>query len=592
MKDSDIIRVAFYTRVSTPEQWSKGFWLDFQINDLNDLIQYRKSQTPQWITNKKWHYEDDGFSGWDLKRPGYKQMMEDAKAWKFDMIAVWKIDRMSRNLSHLLKSFEDLKSYGVGFYSVKENIDFSWPIWKLTFHIFGALAEFEREVIKTRTTEWKIASAKSWNFVKASAPYWYIKEKNESGKGSKLKIIQKEAKIVRKIFERFVYDDWNYSQIADELNKLKIKKWEGAMRKNITYTAWYDTTVKNVITETVYMWETHYTTKKEWEEYDILISTPQIISRQLFELAQSKAKEVEEKWQGGKKKFLLSGKIYDAMEFTERGTMRKFIGVARTKWGHSYRRDGFIDKNKKKVANKEFPWKPLDDFVWDIILEFINKPVEFYKIYKKQTTILRSADKLREEKQILLTRIEEELVKQENIDRKEIDWRLSEEKADKYMQESIEAIKNNQKRIDEIDEKIENILNMELSKSVLEKISKEFIWRITGLNDEQKRRIADILVDRVLVSEDEDGNTVVDVVFRFNGKWQNWWGTPLEPKDESDNNKSPDDGTQFCDNGATDRDRTCDLTLRRGALFQLSYGCVNIKLGMFRVLAYNSWYTR
>jgi site-specific DNA recombinase len=52
-------------------------------------------------------------------------MMQDAKDGKFDMIAVWKIDRLSRNLSHLLSTFETLQGYKVGFFSLKENIDFT-----------------------------------------------------------------------------------------------------------------------------------------------------------------------------------------------------------------------------------------------------------------------------------------------------------------------------------------------------------------------------------------------------------------------------------------------------------------------------------
>jgi DNA invertase Pin-like site-specific DNA recombinase len=51
-----------------------------------------------------------------------------AKNKEFDIIAVWKIDRMSRNLSHLLTTFEELKRYDVSFFSLKENIDFSGPV--------------------------------------------------------------------------------------------------------------------------------------------------------------------------------------------------------------------------------------------------------------------------------------------------------------------------------------------------------------------------------------------------------------------------------------------------------------------------------
>jgi len=420
MKNENIVRVAFYIRVSTMEQ-TKWFWPEYQLSSLNDLIRYKSNQDPKWIHNKKWHYSDLGLSWWDLQRPGYKQMIEDAKKWEFDMIAVWKIDRMSRNLSHLLKTFEDLKQYGVWFYSVKENIDFSWPIWKLTFQIFWALAEFEREMIKSRTIEWKIASAKVWNYVQWAAPYWYTKVKNKDWKGSKLKILENEAEIVKKIFEWFVYDWLSYSDIMRKLNEMKIKKGEWWVRKNIEYSKWYETTVKDVLIRTIYIWHVEEKFNKDyWERDLVLIQTPKIISKNLFDLAQVKIKEIEEQKRGGKRKYLLSWKIFDEVELTDRWEMRKFVWVNRTKWGHSYRREWFINSRWEKIENKEFPGKTLDTYVWNIIEKFINQPENFFRLYKKQTTELNNIDRFREEIEILNNKIDEEEITKWNIERKEI----------------------------------------------------------------------------------------------------------------------------------------------------------------------------
>lgn len=134
------------------------------------MIKY-KAQYFNWTHDKKYEYFDMGCTGADLNRPQYKKMMEDAKEDKFDIIAVWKIDRLSRNLSHLLGTFEILQKNKVGFYSLKENVDFSGPIGKLTFQIFGALAEFERETIKTRTKEGKVASARLGNYILNGVPF-------------------------------------------------------------------------------------------------------------------------------------------------------------------------------------------------------------------------------------------------------------------------------------------------------------------------------------------------------------------------------------------------------------------------------------
>ncbi len=68
-----------------------------------------------------------------------------------DTLAVWKMDRLGRSLRHLIDTVGELERRGVGFRSLQESIDTSTPAGKLIFHIFGALAEFERDLIRERT---------------------------------------------------------------------------------------------------------------------------------------------------------------------------------------------------------------------------------------------------------------------------------------------------------------------------------------------------------------------------------------------------------------------------------------------------------
>ena len=95
-----------------------------QFDGLRDMMLFR-ARNHNWIHNPEWIYQDLGKSGADLNRPQFKAMMDDVKMGKFDMVAVWKIDRLSRNLSHLLSTFEVLQNHKVGFFSLKENIDFT-----------------------------------------------------------------------------------------------------------------------------------------------------------------------------------------------------------------------------------------------------------------------------------------------------------------------------------------------------------------------------------------------------------------------------------------------------------------------------------
>lgn len=175
-----------------------------QLKGLEDMIKY-KAEYFNWMHDKKYEYFDMGCTGADLNRPKYKKMMEDAKEGKFDIVAVWKIDRLSRNLSHLLGTFEILQANKVGFYSLKENVDFSGPIGKLTFQIFGALAEFERETIKTRTKEGKVASARLGNYILNGVPFGYDKPKSEARTKRTLVINESEEVWVKRLFSEFLH---------------------------------------------------------------------------------------------------------------------------------------------------------------------------------------------------------------------------------------------------------------------------------------------------------------------------------------------------------------------------------------------------
>jgi DNA invertase Pin-like site-specific DNA recombinase len=88
-------------------------------------------------------------SGAQRDRPELLRALDIAR--KGDIIVVWKLDRLARSLKQLIETVESLGERGVGFKSVTENIDTTTPGGKLVFHLFGALAEFERGIIRERT---------------------------------------------------------------------------------------------------------------------------------------------------------------------------------------------------------------------------------------------------------------------------------------------------------------------------------------------------------------------------------------------------------------------------------------------------------
>jgi DNA invertase Pin-like site-specific DNA recombinase len=98
----------------------------------------------------------DTASGTKAERKGLEQAL--AYVRKGDTLVVWRLDRLGRSLPHLISTMTDLEERGIGFKSLTENIDTTTSGGKLVFHIFGALAEFERNLIKERTQAGLVAA--------------------------------------------------------------------------------------------------------------------------------------------------------------------------------------------------------------------------------------------------------------------------------------------------------------------------------------------------------------------------------------------------------------------------------------------------
>ena len=94
-------------------------------------------------------FTDEGVSGSKTDRPGLNEALEYVR--KGDVLVVWRLDRLGRSLPHLIQIVTDLGDRGVDFKSLKETIDTSSPAGKLVFHMMGAMAEFERDLIRERT---------------------------------------------------------------------------------------------------------------------------------------------------------------------------------------------------------------------------------------------------------------------------------------------------------------------------------------------------------------------------------------------------------------------------------------------------------
>ncbi len=123
------IRAAIYARVSTLDQEPE--------NQLQELRRYVQARGWTWT-----EYIDHGVSGSTDRRPALDRLVSDARQRKLDTVVVWRLDRLGRNLRHLVTLIDELQILGVGFISLNEGIDLQTPAGRLQLHILAALSDY------------------------------------------------------------------------------------------------------------------------------------------------------------------------------------------------------------------------------------------------------------------------------------------------------------------------------------------------------------------------------------------------------------------------------------------------------------------
>ncbi len=131
------MKAALYARVSTLDQEPEN-----QLAELRRYVDARGWTAQEFI--------DKGISGAKHRRPALDALINDAKRRRFDVVVCWRLDRLGRNLRHLILLIDELHALGVAFISLHEGIDATTPAGRLQLHVLGAIAEFERARIAER----------------------------------------------------------------------------------------------------------------------------------------------------------------------------------------------------------------------------------------------------------------------------------------------------------------------------------------------------------------------------------------------------------------------------------------------------------
>ena len=206
MKTNSAKQFVIYSRKS--KFTGKGESIENQIELCR---QYIASHYSQEEADAALVYEDEGFSGGTLKRPQFKKMMRDSQSTKFAAIVVYRLDRISRNISDFAKLIEELGERQIDFISIREQFDTSSPMGRAMMYIASVFSQLERETIAERIRDNMHELAKTGRWLGGTTPTGYESESistvtvdGKIRKACKLKSIPGEIHLIQLIFDKFL----------------------------------------------------------------------------------------------------------------------------------------------------------------------------------------------------------------------------------------------------------------------------------------------------------------------------------------------------------------------------------------------------
>ena len=192
--DAQPLRCAIYTRKSTAQGLEQAFnSLDAQREACLRFIQNQPGWAPCPVP-----YQDGGFSGSSLVRPGFQSLMADLEAGVLDVVAVYKVDRLSRSLLDFARVMERFSARGVAFVSVTQNFSTADAMGRLTLNMLMSFAEFEREMITERIRDKVSAQRRKGCWTGGMVPFGYRVEQK------RLVVVPEEAKWVGRLFQSYL----------------------------------------------------------------------------------------------------------------------------------------------------------------------------------------------------------------------------------------------------------------------------------------------------------------------------------------------------------------------------------------------------
>jgi site-specific DNA recombinase len=354
------VRCAIYTRKSSEEGLEQSFnSLEAQREACGAFVLSQKHEGWAVLANR---YDDGGFSGGTMERPGLKQLLTDIRAGKVDTVVVYKVDRLTRSLTDFAKIIEIFDSHKASFVSVTQQFNTTTSMGRLTLNVLLSFAQFEREITGERIRDKIAASKKKGMWMGGLVPLGY------DCVARRLVVNPAEANTAREIFRQYL----RLGSVSKLKQFLEHKQIRSKIRKSpaghTNGGAPYSRgALYHLLNNRIYIGETVH--RKE----SYLGQHKPIVPRELWNRVATSLEENNQAHRTGKSRStpsLLSGKLFDSSGV-------RFTPTHSVKDGKRYRyytSQTVVRKAGTKPAITRFPAHELEQVVMSQIHLLLQKP--------------------------------------------------------------------------------------------------------------------------------------------------------------------------------------------------------------------------
>ncbi len=280
------MRVAMYIRISTDEA-RQPFSLEAQETKLRAYIESQENWELVTVVPEQ-------ASGATIDRPKLAKLLASARAGRFDLVLVYRVDRFSRSVRGLAHLLDELDSAGVAFRSATEPFDTTTPAGRMMVQMLAVFAEFERATIIDRVINGMERKAARGEWCGGSRPYGYLVDPTSG----KLAVKEDEAPIPPRIFDTYVHQRVGAKEIATQLNEHGYRTKNGR--------PWSRDAVLTVLRNRAYLGEVFFREVYYPDSHPLLVDPDLFATAQ--EILQARGED-HTKRAGNSSDYLMSGRI-------------------------------------------------------------------------------------------------------------------------------------------------------------------------------------------------------------------------------------------------------------------------------------------